>query len=165
MKKAHVSFRQFLDYFPEVELPVTLTDESARDFSRHNEPLPPAVIEQHILPLEAEVDEWTEFVPCFRIPATYGFHALVYWRAGLMNYHFALATFTKEGALIDRQVIAGTISDGQTLLHSMAVMDEDWEILILSGTTGADATASYNASTSKARKLEMMPDGRIIDLK
>ncbi len=164
MKKANIAFSHFLEYFPEVELPVTLTDESARDFSRHNEPLPPAVIEQHLLPMEAEVDEMTEFVPCFRIPETYGFHAIVYWRADLMKYQYALATFTKKGEFIDRKVIAGTISDGQALMSSVAVIEDDWEILILSGKTRADTSASYDAATSKARKLEMMPDGRIIDL-
>ncbi len=164
MKKPKLSFSQFLDYFPEVALPISLTDESSRDFSRHNDPLPQPVIDRFIRPLEQDWDELTEVVPCFRIPDTYGFYAIIYWRADLMRYQYVIATFTKEGELIGRQVIAGTISDGDTLVNSVAVIEEDWEILVLTGKTSAEGAARYEARSSMTTKLELLPDGRIVNL-
>jgi hypothetical protein len=157
---AKTSFPEFLDYFPLLELPVTLGEHEHHDFSQTNEPLPDALIERFLSPMEEAIDEFTEFVPCFRFPGTHGFHALVYWKAALMNYYYVLATFTPQGELVDRQIIAGTFSDGKTLMHSMATIDEAWEILILSG-SGSALTNEYDASSSKARKLELLPDGKI----
>ena len=164
VKQPTLSFPQFLEYFPEVPLPVNLTDESARDFSRYNDPLPQPLIDRFIRPFETEWDELSEVVPCLRIPDTFGFYALVYWRAHLMHYQYVLATFTKEGEPIGRQLIAGTISDGNTLVNSMAVIEDDWEILILSGKSDARGTAQYEAQSSAATKLELLPDGRIVSL-
>jgi hypothetical protein len=161
-KNRKINFSHFLEKFPEVALPATLGDETHHQFSQENDPLPKLMVEQFILPLEEmPADEFTEFVACFKIPDTHEFHTLVYWRAGLMNYQYTLATFTKKGELIDKRVIAGTFSDGNTLIKSIATIDEDWEIFIISGQTGTDRQKKYDASTSTAYKLELLPDGKI----
>lgn len=161
-KNQKINFSGFLKKFPEVELPATLGDETHHQFSQENEPLPALMVEQFILPLEeTPMDEFTEFIACFKIPETHEFHALVYWRAGLMNYQYKLATFTKKGELIDKRVIAGTFSDGNTLTKSIATIDEDWEIFIISGQAGTDRQKNYDASTSTAYKIELLPDGKI----
>ena len=49
-----MSFSHFLEKFPEVELPITLAEEAHHAFSQKNEPLPPLMIEQFILPLEEQ---------------------------------------------------------------------------------------------------------------
>ncbi len=163
-KPPRVSFSHFLEKFPEVELPVTLAEEAHHAFSKQNDPLPLLMIEQFILPLEdQEVDDYTEFVPCMRIPETHDFHAVIYWRAGLMNYQYTLACFTKKGELIDKRVIAGTFSDGDVLTTSVATIDEDWSIYIVTGQS-SPGEKNYDASSSTAYQLELLPEGRIVNL-
>ena len=164
MKGSKVSFAHFLEKFPELPLPITLNNEAHHAFSRENDPLSPLMIEQYILPLEdLVVDEFTEFVACFRIPETHGFHAVVYWRASLLDYQYKLATFTRKGELIDIRIIAGTFSDGETLIQSFATIEEDWEILVVSGQVKTGQKEPYDASSSTTYSLELLPDGTIIN--
>ncbi len=161
-KPPKVSFHDFLDKFPEIELPVTLTNDTQLEFSRSNEPLPQAMVAKLIAAIEGEdPDEFTEFVPCLKIPKTHDFHAIVYWKAGLMSYQYILATLTKKGELIDKAAIAGTYSDGESLVQSVATIEDDWIIYIISGKTEAEQT-SYDASSSKAFNLELLATGEII---
>ncbi|MCB0592773.1 MAG: hypothetical protein H6557_11415 [Lewinellaceae bacterium] len=163
-KPPMVSFSHFLEKFPVVELPITLAEEAHHAFSLKNDPLPALMIEQFILPLEVrEVDDYTEFIPCMRIPDTQEFHAIIYWRAGLLNYQYTLACFTKKGELIDKRVIAGTFSDGQALTASVATIDEDWIISVVSGEAGAGQKL-YDPSSSTAYQLELLPEGRIVNV-
>lgn len=153
-------FEHFVGLFPEIELPVTLGEDRVHDFSAHNAALPQRLIETYLVPAEADVDDLTEFVPCFRIAGTKDFYAIVYWRAGLMSYQYVLATFTKEGALIDRAVVAGTYSDGRRITRSYGRLDSDWTITIISGqTTGS--SEDYDASSSRAVELDLQPNGTI----
>jgi len=158
----NISLKEFLAQFPEVKLPITLTDETQRVFSQTNEPFPQRMIEEYLIPLEGqeEIDEFTEFVPCFRIPDTFDFHAVVYWVAQLMNYQYIMVTFTKDGALIDKKVLGGTFYDGKTLTTSIATIDEDWTMVIMSGQTSTDTL--YDASGTRTQKLELLPEGQII---
>lgn len=159
-----VSFQQFLELFPELELPTTVRDEMAREFSQQNDPIHPLMIDRYLLPFEQEdPDDLTEFVACFRIPDTGDFHALVYWRAALLSYEFVLATYTKDGKPIDSKVIAGVFSDGKTITRSVATLDEDWEINIMSGQTGASESDLYDATTSRSIQMELLPDGVIAE--
>ena len=80
-----------------------------------------------------------------------------------MDYQYILMTYTKTGDLIDQRAIAGTFSDGKVLTQSVATLDEDWVISIASGQ--ADAKQSeYNASSSRAYQLELLPEGRIVNV-
>ena len=157
-KELKISFQHFIEKFPEIELPVIFTDESAIEFSKNNDPLPSQMIHQFI---DDQEDDFTEYIACIRIPKTHDFHAIIYWKAALMNYHYVLATYDKKGKLIDKSVIAGTYSDGKSLTKSVATIDEDWIIYIVSGQTAADAP-SYNATTSNAFNLELLATGEII---
>ena len=164
MKQKKVDFIDFLERFPEVKLPVFLGTDSHHDFSRKNEPLPQVMVDLFLLPFEEDGrDEFTEFVPCFRIPETYEFYAIVYWKASLMNYQYTMMTFTKKGDIIDRKVIAGTFSDGQTLTQSVAHVDEDWTINIVSGQNEV-TLSEYDAATSTTNQLELLPEGTIIKI-
>ncbi len=156
-----VDFHHFLEKFPEVELPVTLGEHTHHVFSTHNDALPELMVHQHIQRLEPHLaDEYTEFVPCFRIAGIKDFHAIVYWKAGLMNYQYVLATLTKKGELIDRRVIAGTFSDGKVITRSVATIDVDWGIYIMSGQVEG-SSEGYDPDASRALELELFPDGRI----
>ena len=164
MSKTTVSFEDFLKKFPELELPITLGEDSHHEFSKTNDPLSDLLIEQFILPVEdGPIDEFTEFLACLKIPNTYEFQAVIYWKASLMSYQYSLITFTKKGLLIDKRVIAGTFSDGELLTRSMATIDEDWVIYVVSGQTSSSESA-YDSSTSTAYKLELLPDGKIINI-
>lgn len=157
-----MTFDQFLDTFPEVNLPVSITEESAVTFGRENPPLTERALREFILPLEEGADEFTEFIPGFRIAGLKDFHAVVYWKAGLLSYQYVIVTFEKGGKPIDRQVIAGTFSDGRVITRSVARIDDDWTIYIVSGQTDGSDEA-YDAEHSTARELELMPDGRMIE--
>lgn len=156
-----IDFNQFVGKFPEVPLPVTLAEDSHHHFSKLNEPLPLLMVQQFLSPHEDEIDELTEFVPCLSIPQTYDFHAIIYWRASLMNYQYTLATFTKKGDLIDKKVIAGTFSDGKMLINSVATLDEDWVIYVASGKS---QDGVFEPTQSTAYQLELLPEGIIIKL-
>ena len=158
MRQPSADFGNFLEHFPEIELPVTLNDEILIIFSEKNPPLSQVNIREFILPYDPDVDELTEFVPCFRIPETHNFHAVVYWKGGLMNYNFTVATYTKEGQMIDARVIAGTYSDGKLLTKSIGTIDEDWMIFIVSGQND-HASSEYQAASSKTHQLELLPEG------
>jgi hypothetical protein len=158
-----VSFSQFIQFFPIMPLPVVLAEENINIFSQDNIPLPEAVIQQYLYPLEETVpDEFTEFMPCFRVPDTEGFHAILYWKGALLNYHFILATFTKKGILIDKRTLSGTSVIQETILQSIAVMDEDWRIRILSGISHIKET--YEPGSSTTLLLELLPEGRIVEI-
>ncbi len=160
-----VSFNFFLEKFPELELPVTLSDQEHHVFSRKNEPLNKLTIEKFLLPVEneSEMDEFTEFIPGFQLKGTaeFGFHAVVYWKAELLRYKYILATFSKNGELIDFKEIAGTRTQDNQTIQSVATIEEDWMIYIVEG-GHSDKNALYQASASHAHQMELLSDGRII---
>ena len=159
-KKQH--FSQYLNKFPIVQPPFTLTEDSPRTFSSYNETFHPLMISEFILQSEEEEpDEFTEFVPCVKIPNTKGFHAVIYWRASLMNYQFILVTYANTGVLIDKAIIAGITNKEGELIKSVASIDEDWIITIVSGKTPTLET-DYNPKSSKAFSLEIMEGGYIV---
>jgi hypothetical protein len=163
LKAKKITFSQFAASFPEVQLPVLINDELARLASLNNTPLSDALVQEFILPGETEdFTEFTEYVPCFRVPDTKLFHAVVYWRAELLNYQFVLITFTEKGEEIDRYALCGTVSDGDLLIQSVATIQEDWTILVVSGQTDARDTNSFDPTQSTSIELELLPDGTIL---
>lgn len=164
-KPIPIPFPDFISAFPPIELPITLTDETIHLFNKNNPPFPTPMVEQYLIPLEqGEVDEYTEFVPCFSISDTHEFLAVVYWKGGLMNHQYILATFSKKAELIDKRVIAGTFSDNELLVTSVATIDPDWEILIVSGKQPAREKFKFDATKSTRQQLEILPEGKIINL-
>lgn len=158
-----ISFSQFLAKFPLIELPVLLNEETHHTFSTENSPLPEAMIQEFILPIEdANTDEFTEFIPCFQLPLKEEYHAMVYWRAGLMQYQYTLATFTKKGLFIDKRIIAGTFIRGETITQSVATINESFEIFVASGQSHTQSD-EYDATSSTAYELEIAPDGQIVN--
>jgi hypothetical protein len=151
--------KEFLAAFPKIELPVTLTPDLVHVFSQNNDPLPESLVEGFLLPLGEECDVFTEFIPCFALPDTEDFHALVYWKAALMRYTYVLITLDKNGTLIDRAELAGTFSDQNTLIQSVATIEEDWDIVVMSGKATIDG--AYDAASSKMTTMELLPDGKL----
>ena len=156
-------FLDYIDIYPQIKPPVTLTDDSTVAFSKYNKQFKPLMISKFItLSEREEIDEFTEFVPCLRIPNTGDFYAVIYWKASLMNYQYILVTYDKAGNLVDKAIIAGTSSEnGQDVVRSVVSIDEDWIITIVSGATFQDKT-EYNPKSSKAFTLEIQDGGKII---
>ena len=164
MKEARIRFSDFIKLFPVVDLPITLTNESHHDFSKHNPPLPTAFSEAFLKSIDQEgVDEFTEYLACFRLPKTEKFHAVVYWKASLLNYNYTLVTYDKKGNLIEKKKIAGTNVSGNKLVQSVATIDEEWTIFIAGGAGDFDEK-SYNPSNTQSFTLQLLPTGEFAEL-
>lgn len=158
-----ITLEDLFSFFPEVELPLEVTDHLVMAADSVNKVLPAEIIEKYIVPWEGkeEFNEFTEFVPILKIQDTEEFYALIYWKGGLMRYEYILVTIDKEGELISRRPIASTISDGVTVKKSVAQIDEDLIIHIMAGENIADSK-SYDPSNSQAFNMEVMHTGDII---
>ena len=164
-QKNPIPFVDFIASFPKIELPITLTDSSIHIFNQENDPFSEQMILQNLVPLDGEeMDEFTEFTPCFALDQTYDILAVVFWKASLLNHQYILATFTKKAELIDKKVIAGTFSDGKVLVQSVATIDEDWEILIVSGQKPASDNFRFDPAKSTTQKFEILPEGQIVSI-
>ena len=142
-------------------MPVTLSDENITYFSSANPPLAQELIRRFIAQDTAEEDdEYTEYIPCCKIPNTDKMHAIVYWKGGLLSYEYVMATMDKNGVLIDRKVIAGTKSDGKSIIKSIATIDENWIITVVVGQQD-QSQQLYDPSGSKNMTLELMASGEI----
>jgi hypothetical protein len=158
-------FPQFVAKFPPVDMPVTLGDDTHHVFIQENEPLPEDMIRQFILPVEpagTDLDEFTEFVPCFAINGTENFIALVWWKAALLHYTYMLATFTDKGELIDNRVIAHTIAADGNVDRRVATINDEWEIFIAEGST-EDGQTGFDPTTSRTYVWEIMANGEIAE--
>jgi hypothetical protein len=163
MPSIDLSFEHFLTYFPEVELPVILSEESPHTFDRHNTPFPAHIIEAYLVRIDpGKIDEFTEYVPCFRLPDQADFHALIYWKAGLLDYQFHLVTYDKKSFnLIDHKTLAGVQSVNNKLSRSVATIDEDLIIHVVKGES-AEEDSPYDASSTTSYHFELLPGGQII---
>ena len=164
-KSGQPSFEHFLEFFPVVQLPFTLGEDTHLLFSKENDPLPAAAISSYIFPVEGEevMDEMTEYVACFQLPTSDKFHAIVYWRASLLNYRYRLVCFDTKGNLIDEKVIAGTTYDGADLTQTMAVIQENLLIYLVSGQSQV-VVEDYAAANSTANRLQISDEGKIVEL-
>lgn len=155
-------FEQFLNKFPEIELPLVLSEDMHHDFSNENDPLPIELIEQYIGKYETTVqDDMTEYVACFKIPLeNKTFQAIVYWKAGLLNYDYVLATYdTKTGSMIDKKAIAGTKIVDNAVKRIAAIIKED---LTIHAAEGIEETGKeYVADSSKVKRFQILDNGRI----
>ncbi len=161
-KEDQIAFADLLGFFPEVELPVTLTEDTIHLFDRHNQPLPAILAEQFLAdPATSDEEDLTEYIPCFRLPEQDYFQGIVFWRAGLLEYGYFLAIYDKNGNLLTRRGIAGLEYDGDNVRRAVATIDAELNIHIVEGVSKEDAVP-YDASASTHLVLEVLPDGSII---
>lgn len=160
-----LSFAGFLEYFPSVELPVTLGEEAHHHFSQMNDPLPIRAIAQYLAPLSQNPDDEdiTEYVPCFQLPEAGDFRTIVYWKAGLLSYEYHLVTFTAVGDLIDHRVIAGSHYQNGVLTQSAATISEAHIIYIVSGQAKLQ-DGSYDAASSRMNHLRFSEKGHLEEI-
>ena len=153
------AFIQFKTFFPNVEMPVTLGEQTHHVFSTKNKPLPEYLIAEFILPIETEnVDEYTEFVPCFSFKPNPNTFAVVYWRAGLLHYAYVLVTFGKDGKMIARSLITQSGVSEEGVRYSAATIDNDFIVYVAE----ADSSDSDKMDNKKNFNLEILENGEII---
>jgi len=153
-------FTEFIEYFPLLTPPVSLLPDF-RHISSSGIPLPGIMIEAYIFPFEGdEVDEYTEYVPYGRLEGTRDFHALIYWKAGLVQYEFVLATYSPDGKPLSHAIIGGLRSDEDGFLHSVAVINDDMRVTIAEGIT-ADENESLDVSNTNTYQMTIREDGSI----
>jgi hypothetical protein len=151
---------KILHYFPETELPVLISEDHLSEFEINSDPFPQVFIDEVLLEWEKDADEFTEFIPCFRLPKEEKFNAIVYWKGALLRYDFVLVTLDKNGELINKKSIASTIVNDNVIKKSVASIEPDLIINIVAGQT-LDGE-EYDASMSKAFAMEILPTGEII---
>src|SRR5690606_4628460 len=125
--------KELVQFFPESELPVMLSEDQVKEFSDFNAPFPQKFIEEILMAWEKDVDEFTEFIPCFHLPVQENYVGVVYWKGGLMKYEYILLTLDKKGHVIQRRPIASTHAEGNQIKQSAAYIDEEMNITILAG--------------------------------
>jgi hypothetical protein len=151
---------KILHYFPETELPVLISDDHLSEFEINSDPFPQVFIDEVLLDWEKDADEFTEFIPCFRLPKEEKFNAVVYWKGALLRYDFVMVTLDKNGELINKKSLASTIVHDNVIKKSVASIEPDLIINIIAGQT-LDGD-EYDASMSKAFAMEILPTGEII---
>jgi hypothetical protein len=163
-KQNRITFDNFLQFFPFVELPYTITSDTQRLISKKNDPLAVEWLFNFVLDQDAAVDEYTEFMPCFSIPDTHGFWAVVYWEAGIEGTTYFLTTFSKEGVLIDKKKIAGTKYTEDGLYQMVCTIGESWLFSCAEGRLDAQGnTAPISSDTTHLHTtLQMTGDGEIV---
>ena len=158
MKREDMDIREILKFFPLEKPPVSLSEDSLSQFSTGNTPLTEEA-NAFLLSNWESGDEYTEFVPCFRINVSEKFHTLVYWKGGLLAYEYIIITISNKLELISKKVVAGTISNGSTVKTSVAHIDEEFYIYTITGETFTEN--NYNPNNSSAYSFMILPDGTI----
>jgi len=165
MKKIKAAtFAQFINAFPELDLPIVLSDENLRRFSADNTPLSQILIETFIIPYEEEINnEFTEYIPCFRVKNTNDFHTIIYYKADLLKNTYIMVSFDKDAKLLSSMVIGGMMVNDKHIIRSISTIEEDWKIYIVENTSLKEEE-QFDPSASKAIRLELLATGEIISL-
>ncbi len=154
------NFLKFLEKFPVITPPMIISEEAHLSFSQENKPFSQDEIKSFIAPYEEDIDEFTEFIPGFRFEFENTFQVTLYWKAALMHYQYVLMVWNKDN-LIDRSVVAGTIVDQDTVMRSVASIDEDYIIHIVSSHSQEE---SADVKTERHFTMEIMANGSIISV-
>ncbi len=154
---------EFLDLFPQIAPPLILTSESVNGFSHQNGILNEDA-QRYIAEMSrVSLDELTEIIPCFKFVVNPSITGIVYWKGALMNYEYVLSTIDNEGRFVSNMVLAGTYSNGKTIITSAATIDESHIIHIVMGEQELSGSG-YDPMKSKAYSVEVLPDGKIMSI-
>jgi hypothetical protein len=156
----------FISYFPEVELPVILSDDSLTLISATNDVIPAHYLSQFVGAWEANLEsEFIEIVPCFKLTLEdKKVNSLVYWKGDILKYEFILVTFDEGGKLIDRKVLCGTLVEGSIIKKSVANIDID-KIIHIVASAYDTSSGEFSPASSQNFAMEIMPNGEIVFMK
>ncbi len=157
--KQYVDFEIFLNKFETLPFPVMIDDNSYQYFNEKNTPLPDVLVSL-FLERTGKEEEFAEYVPAFRIPDLHGCTSIVFWRAGLLEYAYFLATFTKEGGRIDQKLISKTYFTDDNASLSIVKFEAEGLVTVIENTENLKMGA-LTPSHSKHLYFEIMEDGSI----
>jgi hypothetical protein len=153
-------FAEFLDFFPALILPFSLLPD-LQQIPSDPIPLPGVLQDEFILPFEGdEVDDFTEYIPFGRIEGTRDFHAVVYWKAGVLRYEYILATYDTTGKPLYHAIVGGIRYEDEGTIHSVAVIHEDLRIIIVEGI--AEKDDDVVSPETQTYQMSIKPSGEII---
>lgn len=152
------SGNHLLDLFPTIELPITLTEDLIITFSKENNVIPSSLIAEYI-DIFGELDELSEIIPCFKLEVDKNFYTIIFWKGSPMSYEYKMTTLSKAFKLIDQKVIAGTLSNGQTIKRSVAHIDENLTIKTMVGES--DNKLKYDPNKSEVFIFTFDKSGKI----
>ncbi len=154
-------FADFLSYFPKIELPITIQYGDLHDYTVSNDPLPDSLLQAFIFPgLPFEIDEFTEFLPCFRFSGVENLYHVVYWSGRLLHYSFYLVNYNEKGQALGQFEIAGFFTKEERVLQKMAHINEDAEIYIVE-TNLSEKEEKISTQDTRKWSLDILPDGQI----
>ena len=158
-----MAFTDFLDLFPPAAFPLAFGEDSYRGYEAAGKLVPDALAAEYVAPLEpAPLDEYTEVLACAQF-AHKDYVAVVYWKAGLLNNHYRLATFDKLGNPIESRVIAGAYNEPDAAAsQSAATITEERIVYVVSARAESDGLG--DAKESSALRLAIDDSGVIKDL-
>lgn len=153
----------FLEFFPTVTPPIILSAEEIIIYSRENKPFSQHIINDVMNELhKEEVDEdYSEFIPCFKLEKENAFIPLVYYKAGLLKSEYHLLILSEKGKVLDTKALAGTFLNDNETVSYVASIDEDHHIQIVIGSHEGNRN-QYNPLNSKTIAYDIAPDGKII---
>lgn len=152
-------FSELLSFFPIQELPLTLQYGDLHEYGKSNDPIPDELLIEYIIPNAGfEIDEFTEFLPCFQFKAHHGIHHLVFWSGRLMHYAFHLANFDVHGKFIEQKEIAGFYTKENKVLQKMAHINNESAVYIVETNLSENENHIITDQTYKWM-LELLPDG------
>ena len=166
-KKANaITFENFINFFPEVDLPYTITSDTQRLLSINNDPMSATWMFNFVLEKDAVVDEYTEFMPCFSLPNTSQFIAIVFWQAGIEGSNYYLTTFSKTGVLIDKAKIAGTKYGADGLYQMVCTISPNWLFSTVEGKLDEQGNSAPISEEEKHqyKSLQLSGDGEIVPI-
>ena len=155
--KIPLELEGLLNCFPEIAPPIILSQEVVHRFSKQNKPLSQQDLTNFFSKWE-DFDDITEIVPCCRIKSKEGFLILVYWKASLLKHEYKLLTLSKQAEHISLKVIGGLNSNGDSILQSVATIDDDLCIYTVVGLANKEGQL---LSEQQAWKFQILPDGLI----
>lgn len=158
------TFSSFLSSLQELQLPLVLSGELQEDISRSNEPMPSDVAALFLPDIFQSWDEFTEVIPIGKITSLDQCIAVLFWKAGLMKYEFILYSYSKEGALIDRDVLARTSVEGDQINEEVAIIDDDLMIFKASSSQHSAQLLMENAMDSIQSTHMLKESGKIVQL-
>ena len=160
-----IRLEEFLDFFPNIELPVTLSEDSIIHIQKVNKVLPEPVLDATIRRWEnTTADEYTEYIPCFTVARKEKFIVIVYWKASLIGFEYFAVTIGYDFQPIDRRQISSMLHTNEHVKSSVVHIDEDLTFHVVAGiSTGS--TDSFNPGNTQAFHFEIDPKGEFIFLK
>lgn len=155
-----MTLTNFVQLFPLLEPPITLTDESIFSFSKSNKLINVETANQFMTDFEPDYDEALdrEYIPCLRLAISEEFHSLVYWRAAAMNYEYYLINVDKRGKLLSRRLIGGLVAKEDSFVRLAVAVDSNFIFYI----AAQHADDTDQTPDSQTFSLEVLPDGSIV---